>query len=135
MHPILLGLIDVVDILLQDGSDDEWEGGEHYVVEGNVGIVEEAEAGVRAVEGEVELGDGEDHVLVEEVKDHLADSDVVPAAVDEEEAPEALEFGEGVVAGLDGAHALLAVETHADVSHLYHGDIVCTISDCQGDLV
>ena len=75
------GRADVVHVLLEHCPDDQGHGGEDQVVEGDVHVVEDGLAGVATVESEDELGDGEEHVLVEEVQDHLGNSQVVPPAV------------------------------------------------------
>lgn len=58
---------------------------------------------------------GEGKVLVEEVAEEFAHAQVRPAAVDEEQALEELELGEGVVGGQHGLDALLPADAHADV--------------------
>lgn len=74
-------LVDIVDILLQNGPTNQRDSREDDVVEGYVGVVKKALAAKAAVEGEVELWDGEYHVLVEEVQDHLGNTYVVPATM------------------------------------------------------
>ena len=76
-------LREVVDVLFEDGSDDEWKTGEEEVVEGNVPVFEDGLAWKTAVEGKQKLWDCEQHVFVEEVEDHLWYSYVVPAAVNQ----------------------------------------------------
>ena len=54
-------------------------------------------------------------VFIEKVSEELAHPEVWPAAVDEQQALEVAELGEGVVAGQHRLHALLAADAHADV--------------------
>lgn len=62
------------------------------------------------------MDQGEGEVLEEEETQELAHSDVGPAAVHQQEALQVTELGEGVVAGHDGLHPLLATDAHPDVS-------------------
>lgn len=73
-----------------------------------------------AEEGVPEVDKGEGKVLVEEVAQELAHAQVGPAAVHQQEALQEAELGEGVVAGQDSLHALLAGDAHADVSRWAH---------------
>lgn len=57
----------------------------------------------------------EGEVLEEEVAQELAHSDVGPAAVHQQEALQVTKLSEGVVAGHDGLHPLLAADTNTDV--------------------
>ena len=72
-------------------------------------VFEQILSGEAVEEGEVELQDGEDHVLVEEVENHLGSSDVAPASVHQQQAPETLELAERLVARLHSTHALISV--------------------------
>jgi len=65
---------------------------------------------------------GEGEVLVEEVLQELAHAQVGPAAVHQQETLEVTELGEGVVAGENRLHALLAADTDTDVSSWGGGD-------------
>lgn len=69
-----------------------------------------------AEEGVPEVDEGEGEVLVEEVAQELAHAQVRPAAVNQQEALQEAELGEGVVAGQHGLHALLTRDAHTDVS-------------------
>ena len=61
------------------------------------------------------MAEREREVLVEEVLEELAHPQVGPASVDEEQPLEVTELGDGVVAGEDCLHALLAADTDPDV--------------------
>ena len=126
--------LDVVDVLFEDGPDYEREGGEDEVVEGDVDVIEDCLAGVAAVEGEDELRDREQHVLVEEVQDHLGDADVVPPPVHQQQPPQHAELGQCVVTCLNGAHALLAEEADSDVGGFDHRYVVGAVADGERDL-
>lgn len=77
----------VVDVLLENGPDDKGQRCEDQVVEGDVDIVEDGLPWVAAVEGEDELWHREKHVLVEEVQDHLRNTDVVPSPMHQQQTP------------------------------------------------
>jgi len=66
-------------------------------------------------EGVPEVDECEGEVLEEEETQELAHSDVGPASVHQQEALQEAELGEGVVAGHDGLHPLLAADAHPDV--------------------
>ena len=78
---------DVVDVLFEDGPDDEWERREDKVVHGDVDVVEDGLSGISAEEGEDKLGNGEEHVFVEKVENHLSNTHVVPPAVHQQQSP------------------------------------------------
>ncbi len=63
-------------------------------------------------------------ILVEHVESHASELLVAPVAVDEEEALEMGELGDGEVGGHDGLHALLSADAHADVGALDHIHVV-----------
>lgn len=84
---------DIVDILFEDGPDHKRERGEEKVVHRNVDIIEYGLAGITRVEREDELRDGEKHVFVEEVEDHLGNPDVVPPPVHQYQPPQHAELG------------------------------------------
>lgn len=67
-------------------------------------------------EAKPEVHHGEGEVLVEEVAEEAAHAQVGPAAVDQQEALEEAELGEGVVAGKNGLDPLLPGDPDADVS-------------------
>ena len=81
------------------------------------------------------MREGEEHVLVEEVEDHLADAHVVPPPVHQHQPPQHPELRESIIAGLHRRHALLPEQPDPDVRCLYHRDIVGTVSDGQCYLV
>lgn len=68
------------------------------------------------VESEPDLGHETSKGLVEEVAEELADAEICPATVDEQEALEVGELCQGVVAALHGLHALQPADAHPDVS-------------------
>jgi len=72
---------EIIDVLLENSPNDQRDTSEDKVEKRYVHIFEQSLAGVAAVEGEDELGEGEQHVFVEEVEDHLCDSHVVPPAM------------------------------------------------------
>lgn len=69
-----------------------------------------------AVESEPDLRHEAGKGLVEEVAEELADAEIGPAAVDEQEALQVGELRQGVVAALHGLHALQPADAHPDVS-------------------
>lgn len=71
--------------------------------------------GVAAEKGVPEMDQSEGEVLEEEETQKLAHPDVGPAAVHQQEALQVTELGEGVVAGHDGLHPLLAADAYANV--------------------
>ena len=119
----------IVDILFEDGPDDQRYAGEDEVEKRDVHVFEEGLTGVTAVEGEDELGEGEQHVFVEEVEDHLCNADVVPSTVDQQQAPEHAEFRKGVVWSLHCTHAFLPEQPNADMCCFDHGDVVGPIAN------
>ena len=124
----------VVQILVEHGSDHQRNRSESQVVKGNVPIVENALSGVAIEKAENDLRKSENHILVEEIQNHLSDSDVTPTAVDHQQFPKSLEFGDGVITGLNCSHSFLAVNSNSDMSLLDHVDIIGAISDGESDL-
>ena len=72
----------IVNILLKDRSNNQRQWSEGKVVERNIDIVEDSLRWKTTVEGKDKLGKGEEHVFVEEVKNHLSNAYVVPPAMD-----------------------------------------------------
>lgn len=68
------------------------------------------------MEGEVELGDGEDEVLVEEVEDEVGNADVVESAVEEDQVPETLELMDRKVRVLRCPEAFFPHDSNSNVS-------------------
>jgi len=62
----------------------------------------------------------EGEVLVEEILEKLAHSQVGPAAVDEQKPLQVAELSHGEVASKHGLHALLAADSHTDVRRCPH---------------
>jgi len=122
-------LVDIIYILLKNRPTDEGHRREHNVVQRDVRSVKEALSGEAAIEGEVELWNREDHILVEKVEDHLCDADVVPTAVNQQQPPQPLELRQSVVAGLYSAHSFLAIQAYTNMGHLYHRYVIRTVTD------
>lgn len=61
------------------------------------------------------MDQSEGKVLEEEITQELAHPDVGPASVHQQEALQVTELSEGVVAGHDGLHPLLAADPDTDV--------------------
>ena len=78
---------DIVDVLFEDCSDNQGKGCEDEVVESDVHVVVDCLARVAAKKSIEELGNGKKHVFVKEVQNHLADSDVIPSAMNEQKSP------------------------------------------------
>lgn len=76
-HATLLGgffhlfLYYVVDVLLQHSANNEWNGREDQVIQTDIPIVEERLAGIRTEKCKNKLRNCKQHILVEEVQDHL----------------------------------------------------------------
>mmetsp|Transcript_1248 Transcript_1248/g.3760 ORF Transcript_1248/g.3760 Transcript_1248/m.3760 type:complete len:684 (-) Transcript_1248:1219-3270(-) len=125
---------DVVDrdVLVKDRGVEDGEE-EEEVEEGGEVVGEEGGARVAGEEAKEEEGDGEAGVLVERVEDEDGDAAVAPAAVDEEEALEEAELGDGEVGGVDGLEALVARDADADLGGHDHVDVVRAVADGEGD--
>ena len=77
----------VIDILLYDSPDDDRQSGENKVVECDVIVIINGLTTPPANKGEVKLAYSENHVLVEEIQDHLRNSNVGPFSMDQNEFP------------------------------------------------
>ena len=77
----------------------------------------------------------EQHVFVEEIKDHLTDAHIVPSSVHQQQSPQHPELGQSVVTRLNCAHSLLTEQSNADVGGFDHWNIVRTITDRKSDFV
>lgn len=122
------------DIHLENGPNDYGEEGEEEVVEGDGPGEPEGLSWAHIVEAVHELGGCEDHVLVEEVEDHLGDPHVVQSPVVEQQFPQEAELSNRVISHLCGSCALLTENTHTDVGLHDHVYIVGAVPDCQGEL-
>ena len=83
---LIVGFFDnrtyVINILFENGSDYERKRGEDKIVKWDIDIVENCLCWETTVECENELRDGKQHIFVEEVENHLSNTDIVPSAVD-----------------------------------------------------
>ncbi len=84
-----------------------------------------------AEEGVPKVTEREREVLVEEVPQELADSEVRPTAVHQKQALEESELSDAVIGGKDGLHAFLTRNAHADVRRFDHGDVIGAVADGQ----
>jgi len=71
----------VVDVLLKHSSNYKGERSKCKVVEGDVNVIEDGLAGKPTIKGKDELRNREQHIFVEEVKDHLRNTQVIPTSV------------------------------------------------------
>lgn len=128
---ILANIVEVVDILLENCSDDDWNTGKDGVVEAEIYADVEAGSAVCLIEAVEELRESEHHVLEKKIFYHVGDTHVIPAAVHEQQPPKCFELGKGVVAGLHGAHALVAVYAYSKVGVGYHLHVIGTVPNGQ----
>ena len=75
------------DIYLEDGSDEDGKEGEDHVVKGDGPREPEGLARAHGVEGEDGLDNSKDHIFIEEVKNHLSNSDVIQPTVMKKQLP------------------------------------------------
>ena len=125
----------IVYVLLEDSFYDQRNSSEDEVEEGHVGVIKDSLPRIRGEEGKVELRDGEHHVFVEEVEDHLADSEVVPPSMDQKQPPQALELRKSVITRTYRSQSLFSIQSYADMSRCDHWHIVRSIAYCQGNFV
>ena len=83
----MFSVVDVVDILLKDRPEEKRYARKHKVVKGDIDIVEDGLTRKAIIESRYELRDGEEHIFVEKVKNHLTDSHIVPPAMDQHQTP------------------------------------------------
>lgn len=84
-----------------------------------------------AKEGVPKVAQCERKILVEEIAQKFAHSIVRPTTVHEQQPFQKPELGDGIVAGQYRLQTLLAGYANADVSRLYHGHIIGSVSDRQ----
>ena len=77
----------VIDVLIKSSSDDQWECREEQIVESDVPVIEKWLSWVPTHERKEKLRDRKYHVLVEEVQDHLRNTDVGPMPMHKDEPP------------------------------------------------
>lgn len=73
----------IVNVLLEQCPYDQGNTRKGQVVKRNVVVFEYGLSRVPGIEGEKKLGEGEEHVFVKEVQNHLSNSHVVPSAMNE----------------------------------------------------
>ena len=111
----------------EDSPDDHREESEDHIVEGDGPAEPKGLPRSQTVEGIDELDCRKDHVFVEEVQNHLCDSDVVEPAVIEDELPEETELANGVVGHLSSSGAFFSIDTNPYVGFHDHVDIISSI--------
>ena len=118
------------DIDLEDGSDEDGKEGEDHVVEGDGPREPEGLARTHGVKCEDGLDNSENHVFIEEVKNHLSNSDVIQPTVMKQQLPEKAKLSNCIVSYLCSSCSFLAKDTYPYVCLHYHINIVCTVTDC-----
>lgn len=68
----------IVDVLIKGCSNDQWECSKDQIIQGDVPIIIKRLGWKGTKETKEELRDSEQHVFVEEVQNHLWNSDVIP---------------------------------------------------------
>lgn len=119
-------------VYFEDSPDDYWEESEDHIVEGDGPAEPEGLPRSQAVEGIDELNCREDHVFVEEVQNHLCDSDIVESAVIKDEFPEETELTNGVVGHLSSSGSFFSINANPYVGFHDHVDIIGSIPYGQG---
>lgn len=109
-----------VHVPVENAEEDDWQTGEDDVVELDVPLVEHGHRAEAAHIRVKVVWQRQRDVLVEEVEDEAADASISRPTVEENQAPELLELGNGEVRGLHGTQAFISVEAHADVSLIDH---------------
>jgi hypothetical protein len=92
-------------------------------------VIEESLPAETREEREKELRNREDHVLVEEVKDHLANSDVGPMPMHQKKPPKAPELSQCEIGGLNSPHSFISIEPHANMRFLDHVHVIGSIAN------
>ena len=125
---------DVVDVLFENCSHNQGKGCEDEVVKGDIHVIVDCLARVAAKESVKELGNGEKHVFVKKVQNHLTDSDVIPPSMHEQQPPQHPELRKRVVTRLHSALTLFTKQTNSNVCSLDHWNVVSAITYSQCDL-
>jgi hypothetical protein len=128
----------MVYVILKDGHCSDRKGCEDHVVKGHIKIIEDWAAGVKAVKCKIKLRNGEDEVLVEEVKDEFWLPNVVESSMMEDKVPEMFELIDSKVRVLRRTHSFFTDDANSDVSLEDHGNIVSSIAhaeSCFGRIV
>jgi len=125
----------VIDIPIERGINNEGPGGEDHVVKCDIEGVEDRLATHQVRKSVEKLRHGEQHVLVEEVENHVALPYVVHAPMDKKQLPKALELPNGEVTGHYRTHAFVAINAYTDIGLLDHITIVGAIADSQCDFL
>lgn len=84
----------VLDVLVEDGGDDDWDEGPDHVEEGGDRLQIELLGGPRRIDCVEEGSEGEHHVLVEYVHDHCAHPPVVITSMDDQHLDKESELGD-----------------------------------------
>jgi hypothetical protein len=116
-------------LLVEDGVDDDGEGGEGDVVElVDPGVVDGG-AGEVVVEAKPQLRHHQQQVFVEVEQDQLRVLAVALAAVVQHQLPQDLELGDGVVGAEGCLCPFHALDPHAHVGSVDHVDVVGAVPD------
>ena len=83
----LFSLDDEVDVLLQNGPDDQWYRCENQIVKSDVKVIIKCLPRISTKERKKILRNGKNHVFVKEVKNHLRNSHIVPSSMNEQQSP------------------------------------------------
>ncbi len=84
---ILICFEKIIKILLEDSPYNKWQGCKHQIIRRNIVVIEECLTRVSAIESEYKLRDSKKHILIEEVKNHLRNSDIIPPPMDQQQPP------------------------------------------------
>ena len=80
---MFLLFIDIVDILLENSSEDQRNRSECHIVQRNIPVIEYCLSRISIENGYEELRQGKKHILVDEIHNHLADTDISPSSMNQ----------------------------------------------------
>jgi len=124
----------VINVFLKDCSYHNRPESEEAVVQSDVPVIEDALSAVETVEGKVELGNREDHIFIEEVKNALSYSQIAKPPVIKDKLPEASKLSNCIITSLYSSHSFVTINSHTNLRFLDHIDVISSIAYGQGYL-
>ena len=124
-----------INVLLEDSPDYQRQRGKGQVVASDIDIIEDGLPREPAVKSKYELRNCKEHVLVEEVKNHLSNPDVIPPAMHQQQPPQHPKLRQRIVTRLHSSHPFLPEQPHPDMCSLDHRYIIRPVPDRQCYLI
>lgn len=125
----------VVNILIKNSSYNNRQSSKRHIIESDVKIVKKSLSGPSIIKSKEKLRHCEHDIFVVEIENHFRVSNIRPSTMNKQQFPQILKFSQSKIRGLNSPHTFLTIQSHSNMSLLYHINIIGPISNGQSDLI